>query len=256
MSMNDEELSALIRSHATRYRVSSPLLAKVRTQVALEAAAHTPQATPVPLQPEQGAIRPAPGSSGGTSDGRPGHSSGQGLRHWPSALAGFVAGVALCLALIPFVPFHGSPPAAAGLAHNEALQAELLSLHVHALKSGPLLQVASSDRHTVKPWFQGKLDYAPPVMDLAEAGFPLLGARIDQVQGAAAAALVYGHRLHRLTLYVWPADGVLPASRAHLRGFNVWHWQDGAMQYWLVSDMDDAETARFAQAWQAHRVPL
>ena len=122
---------------------------------------------------------------------------------------------------------------------------------MRALGGGPLIEVASSDRHTVKPWFQGRLDYAPPVPDLAAEGFPLVGGRVQGLRGRNVAALVYGRDLHRLNVYVWPADRVQPLQTSVLKGFHLAQWSDGAMQVWVVSDVEAGEVARFAAAWRA-----
>ena len=216
--MDDDELSALIRNQATRHTAGERLRAAVTTQIALRAAARTP------------------GEGGQSVAGR--------WRSWfgPGVLAGFAAGVALTLALTWIVP-HWTLP--------EALPAELVADHVRALKTGSLIEVASADRHTVKPWFQGKLDYAPQVVDLAAEGFPLLGGRIDHVAGGSAAALTYARHLHRVSAFVWPADRVQAPQRSQRMGFNVLHWSDGAMQVWLVSDLEIAELERLGQAWRA-----
>jgi anti-sigma factor RsiW len=126
--------------------------------------------------------------------------------------------------------------------------------HVHALQTGPLIQVASSDRHTVKPWFQGKIDFAPTVLDLADAGFPLMGGRIEQVGHERMAVLVYSHHRHVLNLFIWPEREATPLQQQQYRGFNLLYWHDGQMRYGLVTDMDPHEVAAFQQAWQAHRI--
>jgi anti-sigma factor RsiW len=104
----------------------------------------------------------------------------------------------------------------------------------------------------VKPWFLGKLDFSPPVDDLASLGFPLTGGRLEYVAGRAAAALVYARGQHTINLFVWPDDsGTLrtPAARA-VRGFHVRHWTRGGMSFWAVSDLNDAELDQFTGALQ------
>ena len=100
-----------------------------------------------------------------------------------------------------------------------------------------LTDVASTDRHTVKPWFAGRLTFAPPVEDFASQGFPLIGGRIDYVGGQPVAAIVYGRRSHRISLFVWPSDTPSPARRSTLRGFHLLHWAARGMSFWLVSDV-------------------
>jgi len=219
--MNDEELSALIHQHATRYEAGERLRAGVRTQIALQAAAR----------------------AGNGTAAAPRRWAGFG---WRGVTAGFAAGVALG-AMLVFALGGSVPPFGA----QDSLQAELVAAHVRALKTGPLVDVASSDRHTVKPWFQGRLDFAPTVIDLAADGFPLLGGRVAQVAGAPVAALAYAHNRHILNVFVWPAGREQAAQRTQRKGFNLLHWSDGAMQVWVVSDIEGADLERFGQAWRA-----
>jgi anti-sigma factor RsiW len=127
---------------------------------------------------------------------------------------------------------------------------ELVDAHVRSLLPGHLLDVVSSDRHTVKPWFTGKTDIAPPVFDLAERGFPLLGGRLDYVDGHSAATLAYGRRLHTINLFIWrtaegePADGSFTA-----RGYSLVHWTNNGLSYWAVSDAAPAELDAFRDAY-------
>ncbi|MDE2452216.1 MAG: anti-sigma factor, partial [Burkholderiales bacterium] len=129
--------------------------------------------------------------------------------------------------------------------------AELVADHVRALGAGPLIEVASSDRHTVKPWFQGRIDYAPPVYDLKDEGFALIGGRIARVGGAPVATLAFRHGRHVVDVFVWPAQALQAERASQVRGFNVLHWSDASMQFWVVSDADAAELERFASAWRA-----
>jgi anti-sigma factor RsiW len=148
-------------------------------------------------------------------------------------------------------PWRSAAPA------SDALVAALVAEHVRALAAGPLIQVASSDRHTVKPWFQGRIDFAPPVPDLSGEGFVLQGGRVERVEGASMAVLVYRLRQHVVELFVWPADlpPVPQAQDARRRGYHLRTWADGAMRYALVTDADRTELERFAQAWQEHVPP-
>jgi anti-sigma factor RsiW len=132
-----------------------------------------------------------------------------------------------------------------------AVAGALVDNHVRALMGEHLLDVASSDQHTVKPWFQGKLDFSPPVEDLASAGFPLVGGRIEYVGGKQAAALIYRRRQHTINLFVWPvSDQAASGDVQSMRGFQVRHWTRGGMAFWAVSDLNDGELATFAQALQ------
>ncbi len=114
-----------------------------------------------------------------------------------------------------------------------------------------LTDVESTDQHTVKPWFDGKLDFAPPVRDLRESGFPLLGGRLDYVDGRPAAALVYGRQKHFLNLFVWPAKAAETESlkTAQRNGYNIARWSDGKMNYGAVSDLNETDLRVFVGDW-------
>lgn len=127
-------------------------------------------------------------------------------------------------------------------ADSARLQAELIDAHVRSLQPGHLTDVQSSDQHTVKPWFDGKLDFIPPVIDFSPQGFPLLGGRLDVVEGRNVAALVYGRRKHLINLFVWP-EGKEPAvaGEGSRQGYNWLSWRGGDMQFCLVSDVSSAD---------------
>ena len=130
----------------------------------------------------------------------------------------------------------------------------VVARHVEALAGPTLIQVASSDQHTVKPWFQGKLDFSPPVPDLTSAGFALVGGRIDRIGGRSAAVLVYARRLHIIHVFVWPArDDVRPTDARTIRGFHERHWITGDLSVWAVSDVNDDDLNTFAAAFAASR---
>ena len=132
---------------------------------------------------------------------------------------------------------------------SDALVTEAVNDHVRSLMEAHLFDVQSTDQHTVKPWFLGKLDFSPPVTDLATVGFPLVGGRLDYLGGRPVAALVYQRQKHTINVFIAPeagaAAGGIDASSA--RGFHVRHWIRDHMAYWAVSDLNDAELTEFAR---------
>jgi anti-sigma factor RsiW len=126
---------------------------------------------------------------------------------------------------------------------------DVVSGHVRALMGAHLLDVRSTDQHTVKPWFLGKLDFSPSVVDLAPLGFPLVGGRLDYLAGRPVAALVYQRRQHTINVFIWPAADALTDARS-VRGFQVRHWTRDAMAFWAVSDLNDLELDQFVHALQ------
>jgi len=131
--------------------------------------------------------------------------------------------------------------------NDDLLAKEIVSSHVRSMMANHLTDVASTDKHTVKPWFEGKLDYAPVVTDLAMDGFPLVGGRLDYVFGRPVAALVYQRNQHVINLFVFPDQGRGEPSRKLLitQGYNVFRWQDGGMMFWAVSDLNASELQEF-----------
>jgi anti-sigma factor RsiW len=129
---------------------------------------------------------------------------------------------------------------------------DVVNRHVSALMSDRLFDVRSSNEHTVKPWFQGKLDFSPPVADLTAAGFPLIGGRVDSIAGRPSAALVYQRREHVIHVFVLPAAGRMATSDVRsIRGFHERHWIQGDLSLWAVSDLNDAELREFTQAFES-----
>lgn len=156
-------------------------------------------------------------------------------RIWGAVAATLV----LCaLAAMPFLLYTRS--------QHQLMAEELLSAHQRAL-IGRSVDVISSDQHTVKPWFNGKLPFSPPVTDLASDGFPLEGGRVDYAGERPVAALVYGRRLHKIDVFVRPSDGEKePPSRFGRDGYNEISWKKGDFLFTAVSDLNDAELTAFS----------
>jgi anti-sigma factor RsiW len=125
----------------------------------------------------------------------------------------------------------------AGRSSTKSLQAELVSGHIRSMQASHLFDVASSDRHTVKPWFQGKLDFSPEVPNLAPEGFPLVGGRLDYIAGHPAAALVYSRGKHTINVFVLSASQITPGAMDQ-DGYHIAHWTEHGLDYYAVSDTD------------------
>lgn len=125
----------------------------------------------------------------------------------------------------------------------------LLDAHVRSLQPGHLTDILSTDQHTVKPWFDGKLDFIPPVTDFSQQGFPLIGGRLDVIDGHDAAALVYGRRKHLINAFVWPHRGnnVNSSSSGSQQGYNWLRWQSNDMEFSLVSDTSGEDLRQLAE---------
>ncbi len=159
----------------------------------------------------------------------------------PMALA---ASFLLAMLLSGGIGYLASPPAA-----SDTLAQQVVDSHVRSLLANHLTDVASSDQHTVKPWFDGRLDTAPPVSDFAAQGFPLVGGRLDYLDHRPVAALVYRHRQHPINLFVWadPSRQGPAAGSLERQGYNIRHWRQGDLAFWLISDADSATLARLEE---------
>lgn len=155
---------------------------------------------------------------------------------------GFAAGAVLSGALaasLVLTVFRTDP--------EQTIADEVVSAHIRSLQPGHLMDVETSDQHTVKPWFDGKVDVAPPVIDLTALGFTLLGGRLDYIDGEPVASVVYRRRKHIINLFVAQRLGRNHAfvSARTVQGYNVRHWSAQGLDFWAVSDLDGEELGEF-----------
>ena len=162
-----------------------------------------------------------------------------------AAIAAIAASLLLALSLA-WNFTRPSPTAERGLVAQN-----ILDSHIRSLVGTHLMDVPSSDQHTVKPWFDGKLDFSPKVPDLASDGFPLVGGRLDYVDGRNVAAIVYRRRQHVVNVFTWPSAVPDRASESSERGYAMVHWSESGMTYWAVADIPPAELRQFASLYRA-----
>jgi anti-sigma factor RsiW len=161
----------------------------------------------------------------------------RGVESW--VLGGAIGALAASLALFAFLP------------SGAGVESQLIDAQARSLEAQHLVDVQTSDRHTVKPWFNGKVDFAPPVVDLAGQGYPLVGGRLDRVDGRRAAALVFRRRAHVINLFVWPGDAPAAPLLERKDGYSLVRWGRGGLVFWAVSDIDPADLTGFQAAFAA-----
>jgi anti-sigma factor RsiW len=206
------ERQADIRSYAPRYEAPAVLLASVRAALLFEAANET----------------------------RAGLKTN---KNW--AWLAIAASILLCVSVGSNLALLRSRTP-----ERDLLAENLLSSHVRSLIGTHLVDVPSSDQHTVKPWFNGKLDFSPDVKNLTSQGFPLLGGRIEYISKQPVAALVYGRRKHIINVFTWPAGTALGVRSWSRQGYNMVHWNKGEMGYWAIADITVEELEQFRDLYE------
>jgi anti-sigma factor RsiW len=134
---------------------------------------------------------------------------------------------------------------------DASVESQLVDAQARSLEAAHLVDIPTSDRHVVKPWFNGKIDFAPPVVDLAGQGYPLVGGRLDRVDGRRAAALVFRRGPHTINLFVWPGSAPPSPTLETRDGYNLVRWGAGGLVFWAVSDADAGAMLGFQQAFAA-----
>ena len=163
--------------------------------------------------------------------------------NWLALAAAIIFAAIITFNLMPRLQRPGS---------DQFLATQLIASHARSLMANHLTDVASSDQHTVKPWLDAKLDFAPPVVDLSSEGFPLIGGRLDYLDNRAVAALVYERRKHFINLFVWPAasDAAKAPKTITRQGYQLLHWADSDFNYWAVSDVNPNDLQTFKQQFE------
>jgi anti-sigma factor RsiW len=253
-----DELRAALRAHAPYHRAGPAL--RARLDAALDAAQATDQAGPRTRLAGIGG-HGGHGGHGGTGGSAAGHGNAwwQWMRRYfewgPAANAAMAAltVATLGVGMVQYAQSDGTAPSVEG---------EMVSSHVRALISGHAIDVASSDRHTVKPWFNGRIDYAPLVPELAPQGFPLAGGRLDYLHGRPVAVLVYRRNQHPIDVFVLPlrtggpgtkaiSGGNAPPEIAARQGYQLAIWEADGMRYAAITDASADDLLHFTQAWRA-----
>src|SRR6266576_4544143 len=166
--------------------------------------------------------------------------------NWLGLAAAIILAAVIVLNVVPRLQRPGA---------DQFLATQLIASHVRSSMANHLTDVASSDQHTVRPWLDAKLDFAPPVVDLTNGGFPLIGGRLDYLDNRPVAALVYQRRKHFVNLFVLPkaAGAARPTMAMSHQGYQLLHWADPDFNYWAVSDVNASDLQTFKQQFEAQR---
>src|SRR6201997_55929 len=226
-----------VEAHVAQCSACGEKLKAFRTMRGAMVEANLKEAAPASLRSRIGAALPLPASSG---------TAARQLRG-PSRrmfFGGFAAGAALSAAVAASLVLT--------VLRNDQEQTvadEVVSAHIRSLQAGHLMDVETSDQHTVKPWFNGRVDVAPPVVDLTAQGFTLIGGRLDYIDGEPVAAIVYRRRRHLINLFVAQRLGEKRAGArsATVQGFHARHWSEQGLDMWAVSDIAADELGEFVQ---------
>jgi anti-sigma factor RsiW len=230
--MEDQELSDAIKSRASYHPAPAALRAQLQERLRAELAASGPR-------------------SAGGSPPKTGLLASLNPSNWlPMGLA-FVLGLAIAFGVTLLVAPAAFPLGGKAVTASNDIASQVVASHVRSLMASHLNDVASTDQHTVKPWFNGKVDFSPPVNDLAADGFPLTGGRLDYLDGRPVAALVYHRKLHPINLFVWPDNGAeLPTTTVSEQGYHVFQWRHAGMRYAAVSDVSADDLRNFVETVQ------
>ena len=163
--------------------------------------------------------------------------------NWLALAAAIIFAAIITLNLMPRLQRPGN---------DQFLATQLIASHVRSLMANHLTDVASSDQHTVKPWLDAKLDFAPAVVDISSEGFPLIGGRLDYLDNRPVVALIYQRRKHFINLFVWPAgaDTSKTPKAISRQGYQLLHWVDSDFTYWAVSDVNEKDLQTFKQLFE------